>query len=130
MLLHQELSDEIVDAFYSVHKELGYGFLEQVYQNALYFELISRGYQVLAQKKCEVYYHGVKVGDFQADMLVENLIILELKARETIMPEHKAQLINYLKASAIEVGYVLNFGKKAEFERIIYTNDRKVKIAP
>jgi GxxExxY protein len=104
MLLHQELSDGIVDAFYTVHTELGYGFLERVYQNALFYELKHRGYHVLTEQPCNVYYQGKNVGNFQTDMLVENVIILELKARETIMPEHKAQLINYLKASDIEVG--------------------------
>ncbi len=125
MLLHKELSDGIIQAFYDVYNALGYGFLEKVYQNALFYELNTRGYHVMAQQPCNVYYNGVKVGDFQTDILVNEEIILELKARETIMPEHKVQLINYLKASNIELGFILNFGRKPEFERIVFTNTRK-----
>jgi GxxExxY protein len=125
MLLHKEISDGIIQAFYSVYNELGYGFLENVYQNALFYELQSKSYHVQAEQKCYVYYNGVQVGAFQTDILVENVIILELKARETIMPEHKDQLLNYLKASDLEVGFILNFGKKPEFERMVFSNTRK-----
>ncbi len=120
-LLHQDLTDEILSAFYDVYNELGYGFLEKVYQNSLYFELIARGFEVVAQKKIKVYYLGREVGEYYSDLVVENVVILELKAAETIVNEHVAQLLNYLRASDMEVGLVLNFGKKPEFARKVHT---------
>ena len=120
-LLHQDLTDEILSAFYDVYNELGYGFLEKVYQNSLYFELIARGFEVIAQKKIKVYYLGREVGEYYSDLVVENVVILELKAAEAIVNEHVAQLLNYLRASDMEVGLVLNFGKKPEFVRKVHT---------
>ncbi len=125
MLLHSNISDEIIHSFYHVYNELGYGFLEKVYQKALLHELQLRGCTALSQQLCQVYYKGLVIGEYYADILVQDAIILELKASEAIINEHKIQLLNYLKATNIEVGFVLNFGKKPEFERIILTNDRK-----
>ena len=127
MLLHNELTDDILNAFYEVYKELGYGFLEKVYQNALYFELKDRGFNVVAQSRCAVSYKGREVGEYFSDIIVNDLIILELKACESILEAHELQLQNYLKASAIEVGFVLNFGKEPEFSRRIFSNIKKNK---
>lgn len=124
-LLHRNLSDTILKIYFEVYNELGYGFLEKVYQNAMYFELKSQGYKVEAQKQIKVYYKSQLVGDYFADLLIEDSIILELKACECLMDDHKAQLLNYLKATELEIGLLLNFGTTPEFKRSIYTNDRK-----
>ncbi len=123
--LHKKLSDSILKSYYEVYNNLGYGFLEKVYQNAMYLELKNQGYEVEAQKQIKVCYKEIVVGEYYADLLIENSIILELKACECLMDAHKAQLINYLKATDIEVGLLLNFGETPEFKRFIYTNDRK-----
>jgi GxxExxY protein len=124
-IVPKELVDIILSEFYIVHNDLGYGFLERVYQNALYFALKDEGLKCETEKSINVYHNGRVVGEYRADLLVEDKILLELKACETINPAHEAQLINYLKATNIEIGYVLNFGRKAEFSRKIFTNDRK-----
>jgi GxxExxY protein len=124
-LLHQELSDKILRAFFNVYNTLGYGFLEKVYENALFIELKSLNIYCERQKPIEVYFKSEKVGDYYADIVVENKIILELKAAESLVPEHEAQLLNYLKATEIEVGFLLNFGKKPEFKRMILENKLK-----
>lgn len=124
-LLHKDLTDKILRTFYDVYNELGYGFLEKVYQNSLYLELKSRGLNVEAQKQIKVHYKGFQVGEYYADIIVNQSIILELKASEVLVYENELQLINYLRATEIEVGLLLNFGKKAEFKRVIYTNERK-----
>ena len=123
--LHKELTDKIIRCFYNVYSELGFGFLENVYQNALYFELMSNQFKVETQKAIEVYYQNRFVGTYRADLLVNDSIILELKAVEYLIEEHELQLINYLKATNIEIGLLLNFGKKPEIRRKIFTNDRK-----
>jgi GxxExxY protein len=123
--LHKTLSDSILKAYYEVYNELGYGFLEKVYQNAMYFELKAQGFKVEAQKQIKVYYKSQMVGEYFADIIVEDLITLELKACECLMDEHQAQLLNYLKATKVEIGMLLNFGTEPEFKRLIYTNDRK-----
>ena len=121
----QELIKEIIFLFYKVHNDLGYGFLERVYQNALYYALTDEGIKCEAEKQIKVYHNGRVVGDYKADLVVEDCIILELKACEELNPAHEAQLLNYLKATDIEVGYVLNFGKGAIFSRKVYSNKRK-----
>ena len=125
MLLHKELTDQILNAFYEVYKELGYGFLEKVYQNALFFELRDRGFHVVPQRRCEVFYKGREVGEYFSDLIINDVIILELKACTSILEEHELQLQNYLKASSIEVGFVMNFGKTPEFSRIVFSNYKK-----
>ena len=123
-LLHKELTDKILKAFFDVYNELGYGFLERVYQNSLFLELKARGIQVEAQKQIKVYYKGNEVGEYYADMVVENLVILELKAVEYLVKEFEAQLLNYLRGTDLEVGLLLNFGKKPEFIRKVHENKR------
>lgn len=124
-MLYEELSGKIIAAFYRVYRTLGYGFLEKVYENALGIELRKRGMNVEQQKRVEVHYDGIRVGEYYADLLVEGVVALELKAADTIAPVHEAQLINYLKATSIELGFLFNFGPKAQFVRRILTNDRK-----
>ena len=123
--MHKELTERIIKAFYNVYNELGFGFLENVYQNALYFELIDNLLKVETQKAIDVYYKNRLVGNYKADMIVNDTIILELKAVECLVEEHELQLVNYLKATNMEIGLLLNFGKKPEVRRKIFTNDRK-----
>lgn len=123
--LFKEETDRILSAFYDVYNSLGYGFLERVYQNALYQELRRRGFHCEAQKQITVYFKGQKVGEYFADILVNDSIILELKACECICHEHELQLINYLKATNIELGLLLNFGEKPQVKRKVFANERK-----
>lgn len=120
--LYADLTSNIIKCFYKVYNELGYGFLEKVYENALKIELESKGLFVEKQKSIAVYYKEHLVGEYFADLIVENKVILELKAAETLCEEHEYQLINYLKATEIEVGLLLNFGKKPQISRKIFTN--------
>ncbi len=124
-LLHQDLTGAILKLFYEVYNELGYGFLEKVYQNAMFHELRANGYEVEAQKRISVYYKEIIVGEYLADIIVNKSVILELKATESLAKEHHFQLINYLKGTDCEVGLLLNFGKKPEFIRKVYENYRK-----
>lgn len=123
--LHSEITGEILNAFYDVYNELGYGFLERVYKNAMYKELRQRGFNCSTERSIPVYYKGELVGDYFADIIIENKIIIELKAVKQILPEHEAQLTNYLRATDAEVGLLLNFGPTPQKRRIVFTNDRK-----
>jgi len=130
-MLHQEITGKILKAFYSVYNDLGYGFLEKVYENALIHELRKMGLNVVRQKPIKVYYDNVLVGEYFADIIVENAVIVELKAVEVLHESHANQLTNYLKATEIEVGLLLNFGEEPEFARKILTNDRKkIRVNP
>jgi GxxExxY protein len=121
---HSELTNAIINAFYHVYNTLGYGFLEKVYENALAYELRKRGYRVCQQAPIAVRYDGVVVGEYFADLGVEDAVIVELKAAKAIVPEHEAQLINYLKATDIDVGLLLNFGPQPQVRRKIYETAR------
>ncbi len=123
--LHKEISERIIKCFYTVYNTLGFGFLEKVYENAMMIELTKNGLYTEKQKPIKVFYENNIVGEYFADIIVENSIILELKAAECIVEEHEYQLINYLKATNIEIGLLLNFGKTPEIRRKIFTNDRK-----
>jgi len=122
---YYEITDKIIHAFYKVYNTLGYGFLEKVYENAMVIVLIMMGCKVLKQNIIKVYYENVEIGEYFTDLLVEDLVIVELKALDFLSKKHKAQLINYLKATQIEVGVILNFGQKAQFKRKIFSNDNK-----
>ena len=122
---HEDITEKIIQAFYKVYNTLGYGFLERVYLNALYIELIAMGFKVEKEKKILVYYLGNVVGDYQADLVVEDIIVVELKAINTLVEENEHQFVNYLKATAIEIGLLLNFGKKPQIKRKIFDNDKK-----
>jgi GxxExxY protein len=124
-LQYQELTGEIINSFYQVYNELGFGFLERVYQNALVFELKDKGFQIEVNKKIKVYYKGFEVGFYIADILVNEVVVLELKACDYLVEEFEYQLLNYLKATDCEVGLLLNFGKKPEFKRKLFHNHFK-----
>ena len=121
-MLHSDVTEGVIKAFYKVYNSLGYGFLEKVYENALLFELVNSGFQTIQQHPIQVLYEKQPVGEYFADLIVNDLIILELKAAENIRDEHVAQITNYLKATRKEVGLLLNFGVKPEFKRIVFTN--------
>jgi GxxExxY protein len=123
--LHQELTSKIISAFYNVYNALGFGFLEKVYENSLEIELKKAGLEVEKQYPIDVFYENINVGKYYADLVVDNKVVLELKTAESICEEHEFQLINYLKATEFEIGLLLNFGKKPEFKRKIFTNNFK-----
>lgn len=122
---HKILTRRIIRAFYKVYNTLGYGFLEKVYEKSLLIELKTQGLVCTSQSPIKVYYNDLNVGVYYADIIVEALIILELKASEGISEEHEFQLINYLKATDLEIGLLLNFGKTPQFKRKIFTNNPK-----
>lgn len=128
-LKHKDITDKIIRAFYNVYNELGFGFLEKVYENALYLELTSMNLLCEKQFPIKVYYQEKQVGEYFADIIVARSVIIELKAAEAIAEEHELQLINYLKATEIEVGLLLNFGAKPEFRRKVFSNPSK-KLIP
>ena len=117
---HKELTAKIIECAFEVHKNLGFGFLESVYQNALAIELSKAGLKVDKEKRIQVHYDGQLIGDFVADLIVQDRIIVELKSSKEIHPAHEAQLVNYLKATGLEVGLLLNFGEQVEIKRKIF----------
>lgn len=122
---YSEITDRIIKAYYNVYNQLGYGFLEKVYEHAMMIELAKLGLSSLNQFPIKVYYDQQPIGDYYADILIENLVIVELKAAENLCPEHECQLINYLKATELEVGLLLNFGKEPQFKRKVLSNEFK-----
>lgn len=122
---HSGLTQQIINAFYTVYNHLGYGFLEKVYANSLRIELKQRNLQVVQEKPILVQYLDQVVGDYFADLVVEDLVIVEVKAVKTLLEEHEAQLLNYLKATPFEVGLLLNFGPKPQHMRKSFENSRK-----
>jgi GxxExxY protein len=122
---HGETTQKIIGVFYEVYNELGYGFMESVYEKSLQSALNAAGLKALRQIEIPVSFRGQSVGDFSADMLVEDCILLELKSAKALDRSHEAQLLNYLRATDIEVGLLLNFGLKPEFKRLIFDNPRK-----
>jgi GxxExxY protein len=122
---HSELTGKILGAFFQLQKELGFGFSEKVYESALDVLLSELGMIVERQKAIYVYYHGKVIGEYKADMIVNGIVLLEIKSVEKLIDAHDAQMLNYLKATEIEVGLLLNFGRQAEFRRKIYDNPRK-----
>ena len=123
---HRELTRKIIGVFYEVYNELGHGFLESVYQKSLGLALKSAGLDVCWPIAIPVWFRGQQVGHFEADMLVESSVLLELKAVRALDGSHQAQLLNYLRATDVEVGLLLNFGVKPEFKRLLFDNSRKL----
>lgn len=123
--LHFDLTGQVIKAYYTVHNALGFGFLEKVYENAMMIELRKMGICAEQQKLLKVYYDEEEVGSYFADILVENKVVVELKAAEALSPDHEAQLVNYLRATELEVGLLLNFGKKVEHLKRVLTNSYK-----
>jgi GxxExxY protein len=124
-LKHSELTDKIIGVFYDVYNELGYGFLESTYGEALSVALEESGLSTAREASVPVWFRGKKVGQYYADVIVEGLILLELKAARTLESAHEAQLLHYLRATDIEVGLPLNFGLRPQFRRLLFDNARK-----
>ena len=122
---HQNLTEDIIKIFYKVYNALGYGFLEKIYENAMMNEFRKAGIPAEAQSPIEVTYEGEIVGEHAADIIVDNKVIMELKAAKKLAEDHQAQLLNYLKATDMEVGLLLNFGPKPEISRKVFDNFRK-----
>jgi GxxExxY protein len=130
-LKHRELTEKIIGAFYDVYNELGHGFLESVYEKALAIAIAQAGMKVEQQVPVSVWFRGQQVGDFRADMLIDRNVLLELKAARTIEQAYEKQLLNYLRATDIEVGLLLNFGINPQFRRLVYENERKkIRVNP
>lgn len=123
--LHSDITEKIIKAFFIVYNYLGYGFLEKVYENAMMIELRKMGLKCENQKPLKVYYYNDEIGSYFADIIVEEKVIVELKAAESLVIDNELQLVNYLKATDIEVGLLLNFGKKPEFKRRVLTAEYK-----
>jgi len=121
----KELTEKIIKAFYTVYNTLGYGFLEKVYENAMMIELKKEGISAVSQSPIRVLYEGEVIGEYFADILVDNKVIVEIKAAKNLVEENEAQLLNYLKATEVEVGLLLNFGVKPEVRRKAFNNLRK-----
>ena len=120
-LLHREITEQIIGAAFEVYRVLGYGFLEKVYQRAMVVELQRRGLKVIAEAKITVWYKDVVVGEYSADLFVEDCVIVELKVAKQYCSEDEAQLLNELKATKIKVGMLINFGRtKVEFKRMVF----------
>ena len=122
---YSDITDKVIKAYYTVYNRLGYGFLEKVYEKSMMIELVKLGLKCENQFPIKVYYEEKEVGNYFADILVENVVILELKADKNLCPEHEAQLLNYLKATNIEVGMLLNFGVKPQLKRKVFSNEYK-----
>ena len=123
--LHSNTTKIIIRAFYKVYNELGFGFLERVYEKALFHELVKNEVEVVRQAPIKVRYDGIDLGVYYADLLIENCVIVEIKSAEALCKAHEAQLVNYLKASSIEVGILLNFGENAEIKRKVFSDRYK-----
>lgn len=126
-LLHGEITEKIIKAYYNVYNTLGYGFLEKVYENSMVIELRKMGMKVNSQYPITVYYESEIVGEYFTDLIVNDIVVIELKASKSLLEEHECQLINYLKATKIELGLLLNFGKVAEYKRKVFMNKFKKK---
>ena len=129
-MIDEELTGRIIKAFYKVYNTLGYGFIESVYHNSMIIEIVLEGLSVEVEKPIAVYYGANVVGTFEADLVVEQRVIVELKAKEKLLPAQEAQLTNYLRATDVEVGLLLNFGKSAELKRKLFENEYKRRETP
>jgi len=130
-LIHSELTEKIIGIFYEVYNELGHGFLESVYEQALAIAFGEHEISFQRQIAIPVWFHKLQVGDFRADLLVENKVIVELKAGRAIEAAWEKQLLNYLRATQVEVGLLLNFGIAPQFRRLVFNNERKkIRVNP
>jgi GxxExxY protein len=119
---YRELTEKIIGVFYKIYNNLGYGFLEKVYENAMLLDFNKENIPAVSQYAIKVVYEGEIVGEYIADILVDGKVILEIKAMRNLAPEHEAQLLNYLKATDKEVGLLLNFGPKPQIKRKVFDN--------
>ncbi len=124
-LKHSQLTDKIIGVFYDVYNELGHGFLESTYREAMALALTESGLANAREVPVPVWFRGRKVGQYFADLVVESHVLLELKAARTLESAHQAQLLHYLKSTEIEVGLLFNFGPRAQFRRLLFDNERK-----
>jgi GxxExxY protein len=124
-LKYAELTEKIIGIFYDVYNELGYGFLESVYEESLVIALGESGLRLQRQLSIPVWFRGHEVGQFRGDVLVEDKVLLELKSARTLEAAHEAQLLHYLKSTEIEIGLLLNFGSRPQFRRLLFDNPRK-----
>ena len=124
-MIDEELTGQIIQVYYKVYNKLGYGFLEKIYRNAMTIELAKNGLVIEVEKPIAVFYEHNVVGTFAADLVVGEKIILELKAKESLHPAHEAQLLNYLRATDLELGLLFNFGRQPEFKRKYFSNEKK-----
>jgi GxxExxY protein len=130
-LKHEALTEKIIGAFFEVYNELGYGFLESVYERALVHALTCMGLRTERQKAITILFRGVEVGTYKCDLVVDDSVVVETKSARAIDSAHEAQLLNYLRATELEVGLLLNFGSKPEFRRLLFDNDRKkIRVNP
>lgn len=120
-LLHKEITEQVLASFFGVYDEHGFGFAEAVYQRSLVVELQLRGLEVGREVRTEIVYKGVPVGLYRADLIVSGKVLVEVKSIATLGPADERQVINYLKATGIVVGMLLNFGPRPQFRRLIYS---------
>jgi len=120
-----KLTEKIIEIFYKVYNRLGYGFLEKVYENAMMIELNKDGINAISQSPIKVLYEGEIIGEYYADIMVDSKVIVEIKASKRLVEENEAQLLNYLRATDVEIGILLNFGTKPEVKRKAFDNSRK-----
>jgi GxxExxY protein len=119
--LHKETTEKIIGAAFEVHRHLGYGFLERVYQRAMQVELLRHGLSAEIEKRIQVQYKGIVVGDYDADLLVDNSVAVEIKVGPQYDRRDEAQLLNELKATGLKVGLLVNFGRaKVEYKRLVF----------
>lgn len=129
-LPHSEITEKIIAAFYEVYNKLGCGFLESVYRAALIIVMIRMGLRVETRAVLPVWFESRIIGEFRPDLVVNGQVIVEIKIARELDPAHSAQVLNYLRASDIEVALLLNFGAKAQFKRFYYDNERKARREP
>lgn len=122
---HGDLTERIIGVFYDVYNELGHGYLEAIYREAMMIALTQVGFKVECEVPLTVWFRGQNIGNFKADLMVDGVVILELKAARMLDSVHEAQLLNYLRATEIEVGLLFNFGPKPSFKRVAFDNARK-----
>jgi GxxExxY protein len=125
-LMHGSLTREIIGAYYDAYNELGHGFVEAVYQRAMPVLLAARGLRTEVERPISIQIRGVVIGEFRADLIVEEKVLVECKVATKIQPVHEVQLLNYLKATDISVGLILNFGSQPAVRRMLLTSDRKI----
>lgn len=126
---YSDITRQIIGAFFDVYNNLGYGFSEKIYENSMMIELRKRDFRLVQQASIPVFYEGQLIGQYYADIIVNDKVIVELKATRHIIADHEAQLLNYLKATNFEVGLLLNFGPKAQTKRKAFSNERKGNLA-
>jgi GxxExxY protein len=128
-LKHNDVTERLIGVFYDVYNELGHGYLESIYHNAVCIALNQAGLRAEREVALPVFFRGQIVGDFRADLIVNEVVIAELKTARILEHSHEAQLFHYLRSTKIEVGLLLNFGPKPQFKRVAFDNSRKKSAA-